>query len=225
MSKAIKDIEAQTGKLFGDSHKPLLVSVRSGAAVSMPGMMDTVLNLGLNRETLGGLIRSSGSERFAYDSYRRFIQLFGKVVLDMPGELFETALDAYKQKKGVNSDGEMDAGHWQEVVEGFLALVKEQTNEAFPEDPHEQLRLATIAVLDSWNGRRAVEYRNFYKIPHDLGTAVNVVAMVFGNMGPRSGTGVAFTRDPSTGDKLLFGEYLTNAKGKMWSPEVALPKR
>ena len=223
--EAMKDIEEQTGKSFGDPGNPLLVSVRSGAVVSMPGMMDTVLNLGLNRQTLQGLARMTGGERFAYDSYRRFIQLFGKVVLSISGGSFEAVLEACKRDVGASSDTDLTAGDWQEVAQRFEALVQEQTGREFPQDPYEQLRLATRAILESWNGRRAVDYRNFYRIPHDLGTAVNVVAMVFGNMDQSSGTGVAFTRDPSTGEKLLFGEYLVNAQGEDLVAGVRTPEK
>ena len=211
---AMKDVEQQTGKGFGDPNTPLLVSVRSGSPVSMPGMMDTVLNLGLNQPTLQGLIHTTGGERFAYDAYRRFIQMFGKIVLDIPSDSFEAALDSYKHKVGASSDSALTATDWRNVAEQFQALVRQETGSEFPQDPYEQLRLATEAVLASWNGRRAIDYRNFYGIPHNLGTAVNVVAMVFGNMDENSGTGVAFTRNPSTGEKTLYGEYLINAQGE-----------
>lgn len=210
----MRDIEASTGKTFGDPEDPLLVSVRSGSTASMPGMMDTVLNLGLNDETMKGLSKASGGERFAYDSYRRFIQKFGSVVLGMPGEPFESILDAQKQAAGVINDSQMTAEDLKEVVAKFQELVTRETGSVFPQDPYQQLELSIKAVFSSWNGRRAVDYRNFYGIPHDLGTAASVVAMVFGNMDERSGTGVVFTRNPSTGEKELYGEYLANAQGE-----------
>ena len=212
--QGLRDIEASTGKTFGDSEAPLLVSVRSGSAMSMPGMMDTVLNLGLNDETMKGLSKASGGERFAYDSYRRFIEKFCKVVLGMPGEPFEDILDAQKEASGVTNDSQMTAEDLKEVVAKFQDLVISETGSGFPQDPHQQLDLSVKAVFSSWNGRRAVDYRNFYGIPHDLGTAASVVTMVFGNMDERSGTGVVFTRNPSTGGKELYGEYLANAQGE-----------
>ena len=212
--QGMRDIEASTGKTFGDSEDPLLVSVRSGSAMSMPGMMDTVLNLGLNDETMRGLSKANGGERFAYDSYRRFIQQFCKVVLGMPGEPFEDIMDAQKQAASVINDSQMTAEDLKEVVAKFQELVTRETGSGFPQDPYQQLELSIKAVFSSWNGRRAVDYRNFYSIPHDLGTAASVVAMVFGNMDERSGTGVVFTRNPSTGEKELYGEYLANAQGE-----------
>ena len=212
--EAMKDVEHQTGKRFGDPGNPLLVSVRSGAAISMPGMMDTVLNLGLNQQTLQGLAHTTGGERFAYDAYRRFMQMFGKIVLDIPGGAFETILEEYKQKVGAAGDSDLTAQDWKAVAGQFQALVRRETGKEFPQDPHEQIHLATKAVLASWNGKRANDYRNYYGISQNLGTAVNVVAMVFGNMGENSGTGVAFTRNPSTGENTLYGEYLTNAQGE-----------
>ena len=222
---ALKTLERKTGKGFGDTRNPLLVSVRSGAKFSMPGMMDTVLNLGLNETTLQGLARLTGDERFALDSYRRFIQLFSKIVLDVPGELFEHALDAAKRKHGAASDAELSPDALRELIETFRGIVSEQhRGEGFPEEPLEQLRAAIGAVFDSWNGKRAVDYRNYNKIPHDLGTAVNVQSMVFGNMGDDSGTGVAFTRDPATGEKALYGEYLINAQGEDVVAGIRTPK-
>ncbi len=211
---AIADVERETGKGFGDPANPLLVSVRSGAKFSMPGMMDTVLNLGLNEETLRGLIALTGNERFGWDAYRRFIQMFGRIVLGVDGERFDHALDAAKAKRGVTGDTDLDAAALREVVDDYRAIVREATGRDFPTDPGEQLQLAIKAVFASWFGKRARDYRNSQKIPHDLGTAVNVVTMVFGNMGDDSGTGVAFTRDPNTGQKVLFGEYLVNAQGE-----------
>jgi pyruvate,orthophosphate dikinase len=212
--QALKPVEDATGKRVGDPANALLVSVRSGSPVSMPGMLDTVLNLGLNRETLLGLARNSGDERFAYDAYRRFIQMYGKIVLGMRAEEFAEILGRYKRGRGAASDTDLKADDWKEVVGRFLDLVKEETGKEFPQDPLEQLRLAIRAIFASWNNKRAVDYRNFQRIPHTLGTAVNVVAMVFGNMGDDSGTGVAFTRNPATGAKELFGEYLANAQGE-----------
>jgi pyruvate, orthophosphate dikinase len=211
---AVAQVEAETGKGFGNAANPLLVSVRSGAKFSMPGMMDTVLNLGLNDQTLQGLVALTGNERFGWDAYRRFIQMFGRIVMDVDGEKFEHALQAAKEARGVKQDTELDADALRELVGTFLRVVKESTGREFPTDPHEQLDLAIKAVFASWFGKRAHDYREYNHIAHDLGTAVNVVTMVFGNMGDDSGTGVAFTRDPNTGDKALFGEYLTNAQGE-----------
>jgi pyruvate, orthophosphate dikinase len=211
---AVERLEQVAGKRFGDPANPLLVSVRSGAKFSMPGMMDTVLNLGLNEETLHGLIALTGNERFGWDAYRRFIQMFGRIVLDVEGERFEHALDAAKQARGASADTDLDAAALREVAEAFRAIVREDTGREFPSDPNEQLDLAIKAVFASWFGKRARDYRDYNRIPHDLGTAVNVVTMVFGNMGDDSGTGVAFTRDPNTGEKVLYGEYLVNAQGE-----------
>src|SRR5437867_2070345 len=209
-------LEQAMSKKLGDPEDPLLVSVRSGAKFSMPGMMDTVLNLGLNEDSLQGLAKQSESDwRFAYDAYRRFIQMFGKIVMGVPGEAFEDALDKAKERKGTNAqDTDLDVDDLKQLVEEFLGIYKEHTGTEFPRDPREQLRLAVEAVFKSWNGKRAVDYRLQNKIPDDLGTAVNVVAMVFGNRGMDSGTGVAFTRDPSTGEKRPYGDYLPNAQGE-----------
>jgi pyruvate,orthophosphate dikinase len=211
---SLHHVESQTGKTFGDPANPLLVSVRSGAKFSMPGMMDTVLNLGLNDEVAGGLGKLTNNERFARDAYRRFIQLFGKIVLGVPGERFEHELDAVKQEVGAKSDTDLDVAALNEVVSRFKGIVRQATGSDFPTDPYEQLRRAIMAVFSSWNGRRAIDYRNQNKISHDLGTAVNVQTMVFGNMGDDSGTGVAFTRNPATGEKKLYGEFLMNAQGE-----------
>ena len=211
---AVSEVEALTGKGFGHAADPLLVSVRSGARFSMPGMMDTVLNLGLNEQTLQGMITLTGNERFGWDAYRRFIQMFGRIVMDVKGERFDTALEAAKHARGVHDDTDLTATDLRSLVEEFRRIVREDTGRDFPSDPSEQLDLAIKAVFASWFGKRAVDYRNNQKIAHDLGTAVNVVTMVFGNMGNDSGTGVAFTRDPNTGEKVLFGEYLTNAQGE-----------
>jgi pyruvate,orthophosphate dikinase len=212
--QAVKQVEASTGKGFGDPANPLLVSVRSGAKFSMPGMMDTVLNLGLNEQTLHGLIKLTGNERFGWDAYRRFIQMFGRIVMEVTGERFDHALEAAKAKAGAKQDTDLDAAALRDLTTEFKSIVKADTDRDFPEDPHEQLDLAIKAVFASWFGKRAADYRKNQNIPHDLGTAVNVVTMVFGNMGDDSGTGVAFTRDPNTGEKVLFGEYLTNAQGE-----------
>jgi pyruvate,orthophosphate dikinase len=212
--EAVRQVEQETGKGFGDAENPLLVSVRSGAKFSMPGMMDTVLNLGLNEETLQGLVRLTGNERFGWDAYRRFIQMFGRIVMDVEAERFDHALDEAKRTRGVEADTDLDADALREVTEAFKAIVREDTGRDFPTDPNEQLDLAIKAVFASWFGKRARDYRDNQKIAHDLGTAVNVVTMVFGNMGEDSGTGVAFTRDPNTGERVLFGEYLTNAQGE-----------
>ena len=211
---AVKTVEANAGKGFGDPANPLLVSVRSGARFSMPGMMDTVLNLGLNEQTVAGLIALTGNERFGADAYRRFIQMFGRIVLGVNGERFDHALDAAKHARGAKQDTDLDAAALREVAETFKAIVAEDTGAPFPTDPYQQLDLAVKAVFQSWFGKRARDYREYNKIAHDLGTAVNVMSMVFGNMGDDSGTGVAFTRDPNTGEHVLFGEYLTNAQGE-----------
>ena len=207
-------LEAQTAKGFGDAANPLLVSVRSGAAFSMPGMMDTVLNLGLNPDTVAGLIALTGNERFGYDAWRRFVAMFGRIVLDIPGAAFDEPFDALKERRGVKLDTELTAGDLKEAAEAYRAIVRDKTGEDFPTDPYRQLELAIRAVFDSWFGKRAHDYREFNKISHDLGTAVSVVTMVFGNMGADSGTGVAFTRDPNSGAKEMYGEYLTNAQGE-----------
>jgi pyruvate,orthophosphate dikinase len=211
---ALRIIEQQTGKTFGDPVNPLLVSVRSGAKFSMPGMMDTVLNLGLNEATVKGLIAKSGDERFSYDAYRRFVQMFSKIVLDADPRDFERVIEQYKHEVGAKSDTDLTADDLKDLVDRFLTIVQKETGKPFPQDPMEQLRLAIEAVFASWNNKRAIDYRNFNKIPHDLGTAVNVQTMVFGNMGSESATGVAFTRDPSTGAKELYGDYLVNAQGE-----------
>jgi pyruvate,orthophosphate dikinase len=221
---ALHQTERKTGKRFGDPRNPLLVSVRSGAKFSMPGMMDTVLNLGLNAQTLRGLAELTGDERFAKDSYRRFIQLFSKIVLDIDGDLFEHELDAVKQKVKARTDADLRPAALDQVITRYRKLVRKHAGVEFPEDPMDQLREAIGAVFSSWNNKRAVDYRSFNKIPHDLGTAVNVQSMVFGNMGDDSGTGVAFTRDPSTGEKALYGEYLTNAQGEDVVAGIRTPK-
>jgi pyruvate,orthophosphate dikinase len=207
-------LEKAMGKMLGDPTDPLLVSVRSGAAASMPGMMETVLNVGLNDESVQGLAAQAGSDRFAWDSYRRLIQMFGKTVLDIDGEAFEEALDEAKREQGTDSDLDLDADHLRDVVDRFKAIVREHTGQDFPQDPREQMDLAVNAVFDSWNSPRAVLYRRRERIPSDAGTAVNVCSMVFGNLGADSGTGVAFTRDPGSGAQGVYGDYLQNAQGE-----------
>jgi pyruvate,orthophosphate dikinase len=212
----LQKLEADMGKRLGDSEDPLLVSVRSGAKFSMPGMMDTVLNLGLNDESVKGLAKQTGGdERFAWDAYRRFVQMFGKIVMDIPANLFEDALDAAKEAKGENAqDTDLTADDLKALHATYLDIYKEQTGSEFPADPREQMRLSIEAVFASWNGKRAVDYRRKNKISDSLGTAVNIVAMVFGNRGDDCGTGVAFTRDPATGEKVPYGDYLQNAQGE-----------
>jgi len=212
--EALKQTEKQTGKTFGDAKRPLLVSCRSGAKFSMPGMMDTVLNIGMNDAVAQGMAELTGDERFSFDAYRRLVEMFGEVVLGIPDEKFEHPLAEYKAKMGVKSDTELTAADWKAITETFKKVVRENQGFDFPQDPYDQLRLATEAVFKSWNGKRAVDYRNAAGIAHDLGTAVNIVTMVFGNMGWNSGTGVAFTRDPSTGEKKMYGDYLLNAQGE-----------
>jgi pyruvate,orthophosphate dikinase len=211
---ALKDVEGAAGKRFGDSANPLLVSVRSGAKFSMPGMMDTILNLGLNDTTVEGLAANTQNARFAYDSYRRFIQMYGNVVQDIDKDAFEHALTAQKQRAGVQTDPELSPDDLKAVIAAYKGIVKRETGRDFPTEPLDQLRGAVEAVFASWNNDRAIVYRRRERIPDDLGTAVNVQTMVFGNMGPDSGTGVAFTRNPATGAKELFGDYLKNAQGE-----------
>ncbi|MGZ6269656.1 MAG: pyruvate, phosphate dikinase, partial [Candidatus Limnocylindrales bacterium] len=213
--EAIREVERQTGKGFGDPRNPLLVSVRSGAKFSMPGMMDTVLNLGLNEQTLEGLIALTGNERFGWDAYRRFIQMFGRIVLEVRADRFDEPLEARKASHGAGAkDTDLTVDDLKALVAEFKAVVQADAGVQFPSDPDEQLDLAIKAVFASWFGKRANDYRNSQKIAHDLGTAVNVVTMVYGNMGDDSGTGVAFTRDPNTGQNELYGEYLVNAQGE-----------
>ena len=214
VAEYLEVLEGVTSKRLGDSDNPLLVSVRSGAAVSMPGMMDTVLNLGLNDAAVAGLARRTGDERFAYDSYRRFIQMFGDIVLKIPHERFEEALEILKEERGVEEDPQLEAADLKELVDVYKEIVKAKADRPFPKDPAEQLELAIRAVFDSWDNDRAIAYRREFGIPDSLGTAVTVQAMVFGNMGEDSATGVAFTRDPSTGEQGIFGEFLLNAQGE-----------
>jgi pyruvate,orthophosphate dikinase len=214
VSEHLRQLEKKMGRQLGDPADPLLVSVRSGAKFSMPGMMETVLNIGLSDESVGGLAKQSGSERFAWDSYRRLIQMFGKTVLGIEGEAFEHAIDEAKQAKGTKNDLDLDAGDLHGIVETFKGIVREHAGRDFPQDPREQMDLAVLAVFRSWNADRAILYRRQERIPADLGTAVNIVAMVFGNLGMDSGTGVAFTRDPGSGQQGVYGDYLQNAQGE-----------
>ncbi len=220
------EVERASGKRFGDAQNPLLVSVRSGSAMSMPGMMDTILNLGLNSQTLQGMIKQTGNERFCYDAYRRFIQLFGKVALGVPDEKFDAHFEEVKHRAGVKVDIGLSAADLKDISDRFLLVVKEHTGRPFPEDVYEQLEIAIKAVFNSWMGKRAVDYRREFNITPDManGTAVNVVAMVFGNMGNDSATGVGFTRDPGTGENVMFGEYLTNAQGEDVVAGIRTPK-
>jgi pyruvate,orthophosphate dikinase len=226
VQQQIRDLETNTGKGFGDPDNPLLLSVRSGSALSMPGMMDTILNLGLNSETLAGLIRQTANERFGYDAYRRFIQLFGKVALGIADEKFDEPFEAIKQREGVKADLGLSADHLREISEVFLDVVQQETGRPFPADVFEQLEIAVKAVFGSWMGKRAIDYRNEFKITSDManGTAVNVMTMVFGNMGSDSATGVGFTRNPGTGENLMFGEYLVNAQGEDVVAGIRTPK-
>jgi pyruvate,orthophosphate dikinase len=222
----MRALEEKTGKTFGGSENPLLVSVRSGSAMSMPGMMDTILNLGLNIDTLKGLIAQTGNERFGWDAYRRFIQLFGKVAMGVPDEAFDTVFDAVKEKAGAKQDVALTARDLREISDRFLEVVERKTGKAFPDDPMEQLEMAVKAVFDSWMGKRAVDYRREFNITPDManGTAVNLCTMVFGNLGDDSATGVGFTRYPDTGENRLFGEYLVNAQGEDVVAGIRTPK-
>ena len=223
--RKLKVVEGKTGKTFGDPKNPLLVSVRSGAPVSMPGMMDTILNLGLNDETVTGFLKQTRNERFAYDCYRRLIQMFGDVVLNIEHSKFEKILESHKEGRGAKLDIELDADELKKVVGEYKELIWKELGKEFPQDVEEQLRQAIKAVFESWNTKRAIVYRRINKIPDDLGTAVNIQAMVFGNMGFNSGTGVAFTRNPATGEKRLFAEYLMNAQGEDVVAGTRTPKQ
>jgi len=222
----VAGLERKTGRLFGSATNPLLVSVRSGSAMSMPGMMDTILNLGLNAATLPGLITQTGNERFAWDAYRRFVQLFGKIAMGVPDEAFDAAMAAVKQKHGAVQDVELTAGALQELAQAFLAVYREHTGQSLPADPYEQLERSVEAVFRSWNGKRAVDYRRQFRITPAManGTAVNVCTMVFGNMGNDSATGVGFTRNPGTGENVIYGEYLVNAQGEDVVAGIRTPK-
>ncbi len=212
--EAVAEIGRAVGAGFGDARNPLLVSVRSGSRASMPGMMDTILNLGLNDETVEGLAARSGDRRFAYDSYRRFIQMYSNVVLDVKHHDFEEILEHYKHQNGYDLDTDLTAEDWQTVIAGYKQAVQNKLGRPFPQDINEQLWGAIGAVFDSWNNQRAIKYRQLNNLPESWGTAVNVQAMVFGNRGETSATGVAFTRNPSTGDNRLYGEFLVNAQGE-----------
>ena len=220
----LEKLEEKAGKVFGDKKNPLLVSVRSGAKISMPGMMDTILNLGLNDETVLGLAQRTQNERFAYDSYRRFIQMFGDVVLKIESYKFENLLEVMKENNGFQEDTQLTAEHLKELVKQFKEVVKKEIGEDFPKEPRKQLLMAVEAVFSSWNNPRAITYRKYNEIPNHIGTAVNIQSMVFGNMGNDCGTGVAFTRNPSTGENKLFGEFLMNAQGEDVVAGIRTPK-
>ncbi len=224
MKEAVEALESKVGRRLGDPKNPLLVSVRSGAAISMPGMMDTVLNLGLNDETAEGLIKQTNNERFVMDAYRRFIQMFGDVVMGVEHDKFEKILQDVKDVKGVKLDTELDAADLREVIKRYKELIKRETGEGFPQDPMKQLQMAVDAVFGSWNNPRAIRYREIHNIRGLKGTAVNVQTMVFGNMGNNSGSGVCFTRNPSTGEKVFYGEYLMNAQGEDVVAGIRTPK-
>ena len=225
VKKALADVETQTGKKFGDTQKPLLVSVRSGARVSMPGMMETILNLGLNDETVEAMIKLTNNPRFCYDSYRRFLTMFGSVAWEMDRQkYFESEVEKVKEREGVKSDTEISAEGWKSLIPVYKNVIKEVTGKDFPQDPYVQLQEAIEAVFRSWNIPRAVAYRNMNKIDHNFGTAVNVQTMVFGNMGDDCATGVSFTRNPATGENKFYGEYLTNAQGEDVVAGIRTPK-
>ena len=221
----LAQLESELGKELGSTENPLLVSVRSGAVISMPGMMDTILNLGLNDNTVVGLAKATENERFAYDSYRRFIQMFSDVAMEVPKYKFESVLDRYKETNGFKFDTELTTDHLKAIVEEFKAIYKKEVKEDFPQEPKKQLMLAVESVFRSWNNPRAIVYRKLNDIPNNLGTAVNVQSMVFGNMGDNSGTGVAFTRDPATGENKLLGEYLINAQGEDVVAGIRTPQK
>lgn len=225
VEKGIARVEKLTGKRFGDKKNPLLFSVRSGARTSMPGMMDTILNLGLNDSTINGLIEKTGDHRFAYDCYRRFIQMYSDIVLQIPREKFETLIDKMKKRKRAKTDLDLSGDDWKEIVKQFKKLAMTETKKAFPGDPREQLWGAIGAVFNSWNTPRAKEYRRIYKIPDDWGTAINVQSMVFGNMGTNSATGVVFTRNPATGENKVYGEFLQNAQGEDVVAGIRTPRK
>jgi pyruvate,orthophosphate dikinase len=214
VQSALRKVEKLARRRFGDAKNPLLVSCRSGAKFSMPGMMDTVLNIGLNDDVAAGLVALSGDARFVNDAYRRLVQMFGTVVLNLPDAPFEEVLAAWRKKRNVANDSDLGAADLGAITAEFKRIVRERTGREFPHDPLEQLRLAIAAVFSSWNGKRAIDYRNAAGIAHDLGTAVNIVTMVFGNMGSDSGTGVVTTRNVTTGEREIEGDYLTNAQGE-----------
>src|ERR1700691_2875883 len=214
IAHALADLEHKMGKKLGDASDPLLVSVRSGAKFSMPGMMNAILNLGLNDKSVEGLAKTSGNPRFAYDSYRRFIQMFGEVALDIDMHKFDHIFDERKKKVKAKLDTELSAEDLKAIIADYQKLVKKETGKAFPQDPREQLAMSRDAVFRSWWGKNAVTYRRMEKIPDEIGTAANVQAMVFGNLGETSGTGVGFTRNPSTGERVFYGEFLVNAQGE-----------
>lgn len=225
VKQALSDVEKQAGKKFGDSTNPLLVSVRSGARLSMPGMMETILNLGLNDETVEAMVKLTNNPRFCYDSYRRFLTMFGSVAWDMDRtKYFESEVTKLKEKEGVTQDTEISAEGWMSLIPVYKNVIKEVTGKEFPQDPYVQLQEAIEAVFRSWNIQRAIDYRNMYKIPHNYGTAVNVQTMVFGNMGDDCATGVSFTRNPATGENAFYGEYLTNAQGEDVVAGIRTPK-
>ena len=207
-------LEAITGKEFGSKVNPLLISVRSGAVVSMPGMMDTILNLGLNDQSVEGIAKATNNERFAYDSYRRFIQMFGDVALNIEKYKFDTIFEKRKKDKNIEKDTDLTTEDLKDITMEFKKVIKKESGKEFPQNSEEQLFIAVEAVFESWDNPRAKIYRKLHDIPDDLGTAVNIQSMVFGNMGENCGTGVAFTRNPSTGEKKLFGEFLLNAQGE-----------
>ncbi|HIC98505.1 MAG TPA: hypothetical protein EYP08_02290 [Pyrodictiaceae archaeon] len=222
--KNLKKLEETTGKKFASKENPLLVSVRSGAPVSMPGMMDTILNLGLNDETVQGLAKATNNERFAYDAYRRFIQMFGNVVMGIDHNKFEEILEKKKKEKGYKYDTDLTAEDLKDIISQYKELVKQETGQEFPQDPYKQLEMAIRSVFNSWNNERAKKYREIHGIPDDMGTAVNVVAMVFGNIGDDSGTGVAFTRDPNTsvrGECTQFNEQIKTHTQARLSPSIS----
>ena len=214
VTSALRHLDVQAGKILGDANDPLLVSVRSGAKFSMPGMMETILNVGMNDESVLGLAKISMNERFAWDAYRRLIQMFGKTVMGINGELFAIELEKAKQQQNIDVDFDLNVASLEKLVETFKNIIKTQTGSSFPQDPRTQLDMAINSVFDSWNTERAKLYRRRERIPNDLGTAVNVGMMVFGNMGDSSGTGVCFTRDPATGSPGVYGDYLQNAQGE-----------
>jgi pyruvate,orthophosphate dikinase len=224
--KYMKDLEKKTGKTFGAGKNPLLVSVRSGSSMSMPGMMDTILNLGINKSSLQSLIKLTKNARFSYDAYRRFLQLFGKIALGVDDKYFDEAMAAMKKKVGVTQDVDLSAENLSDLAEQFIKIIETRTGQPFPDDPYKQLEIAIAAVFRSWNGKRAIDYRRQFKITKDManGTAVNICTMVFGNMGNDSGTGVGFTRNPGTGENLIYGEYLVNAQGEDVVAGIRTPK-